>query len=65
MREPKPAANLPKRPTARRYVNAAAERLLRDCFPGLIPAVVIEEALRQLAIRDGRLTAPAKKGGQA
>lgn len=61
MNTPKPAANLPaKRPARRRYVNAAAELLLRDCFPGLVPAAVIEDALRQKAIREGRLTKAGK-----
>ena len=58
----KPGANIPAKPsTARRYVNATTERLLRDCFSGLVPAAVIEEAVRQHAIREGRLEAPRRQ----
>jgi hypothetical protein len=60
----KPAANLPKKPGRRRYLSPTTERLLRDCFPGLVPARVIEEALRQKAIREGRLAAPRKQPGR-
>ncbi|MHC3450817.1 hypothetical protein [Streptomyces prasinus] len=56
---------MPAKPsTARRYVSANTERLLRDCFPGLVPAAVIEEAVRQHAIREGRLAAPRQRGGR-
>ncbi|MGW2520425.1 hypothetical protein ACWC09_26120 [Streptomyces sp. NPDC001617] len=58
MNSPKPGANLPKtRRGHRRYVNATSELLLRDCFPGMIPALVIADALREKAIREGRLKA--------
>lgn len=61
MNTPKPAENLPKkRQGHRRYINATAELLLRDCFPGKIPALVIAEALREKAIREGRLTRGGK-----
>ncbi|KOX32834.1 MULTISPECIES: hypothetical protein [Streptomyces] len=57
----KPAEHLPPKPSTRRkYINATAERLLADCFPGMIPAAVIEDALRQKAIREGRLTPPSQ-----
>lgn len=46
----KPGANIP-----------TTERLLRDCFPGMVPAAVVEEAVRQHAIREGRLTVPRKQ----
>jgi hypothetical protein len=60
-----PGKGLPKtRPARRRYINAGAERLLRDCFPGLIPALVIEQALAEKARREGRL-APGKPRRQA
>ena len=52
---PKPAARLPKRPQRRRYISAASELLLRDCFPGMVPAAVIEQALAEKARREGRL----------
>lgn len=52
----KPARNLPKaRRRQPRYVNAEAELLLRDCFAGEIPALVIADALRRRAISLGRL----------
>ncbi|MEU6990328.1 hypothetical protein ABZ953_06655 [Streptomyces sp. NPDC046465] len=44
-----------RRPQARKYVNAAAGEILARCFPGMIPARVIEEALREKAKREGRL----------
>jgi hypothetical protein len=40
---------------APKYVNASARELLRRCFPGLIPALIIEEALAEKAKREGRL----------
>jgi hypothetical protein len=40
---------------APKYVNAASRDLLAHCFPGLIPALVIAEALREKAVREGRL----------
>ena len=57
----KPAASLPPKPGRRRYISATTERLLADCFPGLVPATVIEDALRQKAIREGRLTTPRNR----
>ncbi|MGW2223854.1 hypothetical protein [Streptomyces formicae] len=53
MTTPRPA----RRPQARKYVNAASAELLARCFPGMIPALVIEEALREKAVREGRLPA--------
>ena len=61
MKEPKLGVNLPKKPQHPRYINAGAERLLRDCFPGLVPARVIEDALAEKARREGRLK-PAQPG---
>ena len=62
MNTPKPGANLPKtRRGHRRYVNARAELLLRDCFPGLIPALVVAEALEEKARREGRLKGKPKQ----
>lgn len=46
-----------------RFITAATERMLRDLFPGLIPARVVEEAVRLHAIRTGRL--PTTRGGRA
>lgn len=60
-----PGKNLPKtRPARRRYINGGTEKLLRDCFPGMVPAAVIEQALAEKARREGRLK-PAKPGRQA
>ena len=60
-----PGGRIPAKPsTARRYITATTERLLRDCFPGMVPAAVVEEAVRQHAIREGRLTVPRKQGGK-
>lgn len=64
MKPPKPAASLPPKPGRRRYISATTERLLADCFPGLVPAAVIEDALRQKAIREGRLATPRNRGGR-
>ena len=55
MIEPKPGVNLPAKPGRRRYISANTERMLRDLFTGMIPAAVIEDAVRQKAIREGRL----------
>lgn len=61
MNTPKPGTNLPTtRRGHRRYVNAKAELLLRDCFPGLIPALVVAEALEEKARREGRLKGKPK-----
>ena len=56
MIEPKPGAHLPAKPQRRRYVSANTECMLRDLFPGMVPAAVIEDAVREKAIREGRLT---------
>ncbi|EFE65820.1 predicted protein [Streptomyces viridosporus ATCC 14672] len=64
MNPAKPAERLPAKPGRRRYISATTERLLADCFPGLVPATVIEDALRQKAIREGRLAAPRRRGGK-
>lgn len=61
VKPPKPAANLPKKPARRRYISANVEVMLRDLFPGLVPATVIEEAVRQHAIREGRLKKPRRQ----
>ncbi|MGW3196280.1 hypothetical protein ACWDBD_17175 [Streptomyces sp. NPDC001118] len=64
MNEPKPGASLPAKPsTRRRYISANTERMLRDLFTGMIPAAVIEDAVRQKAIREGRLIV-GKQGRQ-
>ena len=57
MNEPKPGAHIPAKPGRRRYISANTERMLRDLFTGLIPATVIDDAVRQKAIREGRLAA--------
>jgi hypothetical protein len=49
-------AKRPPRPTARKYYTQATERILADCYPGQIPAVVVERAIREMAIRDQLLT---------
>lgn len=46
-----------RRPQAHKYVNHASKELLARCFPGMIPALVIEEALREKAQREERLPA--------
>jgi hypothetical protein len=38
-----------------KYINQKALNYLTRCFPGLIPALVVEEALREKALREGRL----------
>lgn len=55
MNPAKPAAHLPKKPGRRRYVSATTERMLRDLFTGWVPATVIEDAVRQYAIKLGKL----------
>ena len=40
---------------APKYINQKALDYLANCFPGLIPALVVEEALREKAEREGRL----------
>ena len=61
MIEPKPGAHLPAKPQRRRYVSANTERMVRDLFPGMVPAAVIEDAVRDKAIREGQLAPPARK----
>lgn len=66
---PGPAAARPPRPAARKYLTQDAERILADCYPGQVRAVVVERALREMAIRDRLLTPktrkPRKGGGSA
>jgi hypothetical protein len=38
---------------AARYVNAASAAILARCYPGQVPAAVIERALTEMAKRDG------------
>ena len=63
--------NNPKPPhgPAPKYVNADSRNTLARCFPGMIPALVIAEALREKAAREGRLAPrtgkPRKGGGSA
>ncbi|GGV46039.1 hypothetical protein [Streptomyces spectabilis] len=45
----------PGRPNARRYLTPAAEQIIAHCYPGQVIAVVIERALRHMAIADGLL----------
>jgi hypothetical protein len=45
-----------RRPAARKYLTVVAERIAADCYPGQVLAVVLERALREMAIRDGLLT---------
>lgn len=40
---------------APKYVNQTSRDLLTHCFPGMVPAAVIAEALREKALREGRL----------
>jgi hypothetical protein len=58
--DPKPGTRLPAKPGRRRYISANTERMLRDLFTGMIPATVIEDAVRQKAIREGRLVVGKK-----
>jgi hypothetical protein len=44
-----------RRPAARKYLTPVAQRIAADCYPGQILAVLLERALREMAIRDGRL----------
>lgn len=45
-----------RRPSARRYYTAAVERILQLCYPGQVQAVVVERAVREMAVRDQLLT---------
>jgi hypothetical protein len=49
-----PVSNTRRSGTARKYVTVTAEQILNRCYPGEVPAVVIERALRVLVERDGR-----------
>ncbi|MFD9072846.1 hypothetical protein [Streptomyces lasiicapitis] len=55
----------PAKPTARKYVNRASGAILAACYPGQVPAAVIERALRQMAKRDGLLKPENSMEGQA
>lgn len=58
--KPKPARTEPKpKPrqrsgTTRKWVTRTAESILNACYPGEIPAVVIERALERMANSDGK-----------
>lgn len=56
MTAPKPRRSHP------RYVNATSMALLHFSFRGKIPALVIAEALREKARREGRPLPPADEG---
>jgi hypothetical protein len=51
--EPKPKPRQ-RSGTARKYVTHTAESILNACYPGEIPAVVIERALERMAKNDGK-----------
>ena len=40
--------------TNRKYLTLTGEQIIKRCYPGEVPAAVIERALRLLAERDGR-----------
>ncbi|MFJ8929288.1 hypothetical protein ACIRLA_22185 [Streptomyces sp. NPDC102364] len=61
MNPAKPAANLPRKPGRRRFVSPTTERMLRDLFDGWVPAAVIEDAVRQYAIKLGKLDPKTRK----
>lgn len=44
----------PRRPNRRKHVTPTSELILNRCYPGEVPAAVIERALRLLVERDGR-----------
>lgn len=46
-----------RRPSTRKYLTPAAERIIADCYPGQVLAAVLERAVRAMAVRDGLLTA--------
>lgn len=58
VRQPKatPAAREPKprRGNNRKYVTDQTELILNRCYPGEVPAAVIERALRQMVKHDGK-----------
>jgi hypothetical protein len=54
-------ANTKRHGPAPKYVNQDTRDYLDRCFPGLIPAVVIEEAVREKALREGRLVIQGKR----
>jgi hypothetical protein len=47
---------------APKYINAESRDYLAHCFPGMVPAAVIAEALREKAAREGRLTPQQRQG---
>ncbi len=56
---PKPLAR--RRTNARKYLSVEAEQIIAACYPGQVLAAVLERAVRQMAIRDGLLTAKTSK----
>lgn len=68
VKQPKPAgiaATPPQKPrrsgSTRKYLTVTAERILADCYPGQVPAAVIERALKRMATADQRA---ARKAGR-
>jgi hypothetical protein len=53
-------ASTPRRRPQPRYINQRALVLLAFSFPGQIPALVIAEALREKARREGRPLPPSE-----
>ncbi|MDF2712878.1 MAG: hypothetical protein K0R62_8530 [Nonomuraea muscovyensis] len=53
-------APTPRRRPQPRYVNQTTLALLHFSFPGQIPALVIAEALREKARREGRPLPPSE-----
>ncbi|MBC9731222.1 hypothetical protein [Streptomyces sp. TRM68367] len=50
------SSQTPRRRHARRYVSQTTEDIVRHCYPGMVPSRIIERAVREMAIREGRLT---------
>lgn len=48
---------------AAKFINEVSAAILTHCYAGLVPAVVIEEALVEKALREGKV--PPKTGRQA
>lgn len=48
--------------STRKYLTQAAERILADCYPGQVPAAVIERALKRMATADERAARKAGNG---
>lgn len=40
--------------TARKYVTDTADQILKLCYPGEVPAAVVERALKRMAKADGK-----------